>query len=188
MDTHYLPPHEGWEVRPGEMPDLNTSLIDLDDRTDLMVEFATYFTVIQANRGGWRTGEGNYLRSEHLTLESARKAAKKRYEEDPKQRGCLIYAVVQYSNQPIGSSEVIDGVPPCNSPYSREARLAKRKGNPVPKSLRNMPDPGSLPPPQRHFEPTAEELEDVKKRLDLMTVVGKGGSKVAFKYRNRGKR
>jgi hypothetical protein len=188
MKTQYLPPHPTWEPTPSEMPDFNSTRIDIDDRTDIMIEFATYFTVIQANPGGWRTGESNYLRSEHLTLESARMAAKKRYEDDPKKRGCLIYAVIQYSNRPIGSGEVIEGYPPCDSPYSKEARRAKKRGNPVPRSLRNMPEPGSLPPPQRAFEPTSEELDEIKRRMEQLTVVGKGGSKVAFKYRNRSRR
>jgi hypothetical protein len=188
MDTKYLPPYPTWEPTPHDLPDLYSTRIDIDDRTELMIEFATYFTVIQENRGGWRRGEGNFIRSEHLTLHSARLAAKKRYENDPKRRGCLIYAVVQYSNRPIGSGEVIEGYPPSDSPYSREARLAKRRGTPVPRSLRNMPDPETLPPPQRHFEPTAEELADIKRKLEQMTVVGKGGSKIAFKYRNRSRR
>jgi hypothetical protein len=188
MQTRYLPPYPTWEPPPDDMPDFNSTRVDIDSRTELMIEFATYFTVIQENRGGWRRGEGNFLRSEHLTLASARLAAKKRYEGDPKRRGCLIYAVVQYRNRSIGSGEVVEGYPPSDSPYSKEARLAKKRGNPVPRSMRDMPEPGTIQPSQRYFEPTAEQLEEIKRKLAQTTVVGKGGSKIALKHRNRPRR
>ncbi len=188
MKTSYLPPHIEWEKPPEELPDLVSSKFDDDDVTDLIIEFATYFTVIAANPEGWRRGESNYIRSEHLTLAAARMAAKTRYDADPKKRGCLIYAVLQYSNRPIGTSRVVESYPFVSNPYSREARAAKHKSYRRRKSLRNIPDSESLAPSGRYFEPTEEDRAEIKRKLDEMKVVGKGGSKIAFKYRNRSRK
>jgi hypothetical protein len=188
MKTSYLPPHIGWETPPEALPDLVSSSFDDDDVTDLIIEFATYFTVIAANPEGWRRGESNYTRSEHLTLASARAAAKTRYDNDPKKRGILIYAVLQYSNRPIGTSRVVESYPFVSNPYSREARAAKRKTYRRRKALRDIPDQATMAPSGRYFEPTEDDLAEIKRKLDEMKVVGKGGSKIAFKYRNRSKR
>jgi hypothetical protein len=185
MDTKYLPPHPDYEQKPDEMPEMVSARYDEDDITDLVTEFATYFTVIAANPDGWRRGEPNYVRTEHLTLEAARKAARTRYENDPKKRGMLIYACLQYSNRPIGTHAHVEGFPQESNPYSREARRAKRKPSRLQKSLRNMIASDLLPKTERHFEPTPERLEEIKKQLEAVNVVGKGGSKVAMKYKNR---
>lgn len=189
MKTRYLPPYGGLERRPNDMPDLGTRKYDDDERTEIAIEYATYFTVISVNPGGWKRGESNYIRSEHLTLKAARIAAKTRYERDPRGRGMLIYAVIQYANSPIGSSFVVEDYPKVNNPYNREAKLAKRAGRPstIPKSMRDMPEPGSLPRSERFFEPSPETYDEIKRKLEEMKVVGKGGSKVAIRYKNKGR-
>lgn len=188
MKTSYLPAHPDWEPLPEEFPDTSDPHFDYDGVTDLMTEFATYFTVIAVNPGGWRRGESNYIRSEHLTLQSALLAAKTRYQNDPQKRGCLIYAVMQYSNRPIGSDRVIASWPEVSNPYSREARAAKRKQSRIPKNMRNLPAPETMKRSERFFEPSPEQLREIEQKLADVKIVGKGGSKVAFKYRNKGSR
>jgi hypothetical protein len=188
MKTKYVSPVGSLEIQPDDLPSMD-GIYDDDTLVDLYVEFATYFTVIQMNRGGWkRAGESNYFRSEHLTLEAARKAASIRF-LDPtvKEPECLIYAVIYYDKTPIGSSRPVEGYPKVSSPYDRDARLAKRNSKRVqvlPKSMRNMPAPGSLPASERYFERPRTAAE-IKAALDATTVVGKGGNMAAIRFKNR---
>jgi hypothetical protein len=188
MKTKYISPTGKAELQPIDFPSFN-GIYDDDTIVDVYVEFATYFTVIQMNRGGWqRNGESNYFRSEHLTLEAARKAAKIRF-SDPsiKEPECLIYAVMFYDRTPIGSSRPVEGYPKISSAYDRDARLAKRnlkKAQVLPKSMRNMPVPGTLLPSERYFE-RPRTSEEIKAALDATNIVGKGGNMAAIRFKNR---
>ena len=188
MKTEYYLNREELDPPPQSSQDVST-FHDLDSMGDHIIEHANMFAVCQRNAGHYHRGELPYDRSEHLTLSSARIAAKTRYENDPRQRPCVIYAIMLYSNNQMGFSEVAETYPASDSVYSRTGRIARRNGKPAKllRSRQNMLPPDELQQTERYFESTSQPMsqEDVQRALTATKIVGKGGSKVAVGYKNK---
>lgn len=189
MNTEYVIKTEELERPPPHAIDIS-KFRDLDDLVEAVTSYANKFVVLQHNPGGYRKGEINYIRSEHLTLKAAQLAAVTRHQLDPNHRGCVIYAVMQYANNPLGHSQIVETYPMLNNPWGTTARLAKRNGKPaaLKRSYKNPLPPELLEPSERYFEgpggvPRTEE--EIQRALSATKVVGKGGSKIAFGFRNK---
>lgn len=89
------------------------------------IKNAKYFTVVQITRGGFVGGGQNYERHQVDTLDDARELAAKLYNEDPKKRGIIIYAVADFTGA-NGFSRPVENYP-LSSYKSRSDRAKENK-------------------------------------------------------------
>jgi hypothetical protein len=164
--------------KPG--PDI-TKARSQDEYEEMIFDNAKYFAVVEIRPGAWRSGNPNFIRTEHPTFDEALAEARRRYEiEATPKRGSLIYGVADFpASGARDMSALIEAYPEINGRYARSVREAKKDHKKTkPLKNRTLPEPGTIQPSERYFE-SPEYLQTTTK------IVKAGNSQRALKYKNK---
>ncbi len=158
-----------------EKPDI-TRARSLEEYEGLIEKYAKYWRVVEIRPGAWRRGEQNIIGTQHATYEEAMIEAKRRYEIEPNpKRGSLLYAIADFPGA-SNMAALVGEYPETSGKYS--SRYRKQTKKPRESKKYDIPPPGTIEPSERYFEGDAYSG-------GVTTVVTKGKSQRAIKYKNK---